>query len=134
MGEKWTTFAPFVRAFTTFDNYHCSLLGPTYPNREYLHSAQSGGNKSNSFPTGPDGFEWPTIWDRLGTANVPAKYYYSDLPVLALWGSRMTSRLSPIANYYTDAAAGTLPNVVMIDPMFTGAGQNDDHPLATVRR
>lgn len=123
----------FVRTFTAFDNYHCSILGPTYPNREYLHSAQSGGNKSNSFPTGPDGFEWPTIWDRLGAANVPAKYYYSDLPVLALWGSRMTSRLNPIANYYTDAAAGTLPNVVMIDPKFTGAGQNDDHPLADVR-
>ncbi len=123
----------FVRAFTTFDNYHCSILGPTYPNREYLHSAQSGGNKSNSFPTGPDGFEWPTIWDRLGAANVPAKYYYSDLPVLALWGGRMTPRLNPIANYYADAAAGTLPNVVMIDPMFTGAGQNDDHPLADVR-
>ena len=44
---------------------HASLLGPTYPNREYLLSGQSGGNKSNVFPTG-DGFPWDTIVDRLG--------------------------------------------------------------------
>lgn len=125
--------AKLARHFTVFDDYHCSVLGPTYPNREYLHSAQSGGNKSNAFPTGPDGFEWPTIWDRLVAANVPCKFYASDLPVLALWGSRMLPLLHNLDDYLTDCSAGTLPNVVMLDPAFTGAGQNDDHPLADVR-
>ncbi len=123
----------FVKRFTTFDDYHASILGPTYPNREYLHSAQSGGNKTNAFSTGPDGFEWPTIWDKLAAANVPAKYYASDLPVLLLWGTRMLPYNHPLADFYTDCANGTLPNVVMVDPAFIGAGQNDDHPLADVR-
>ncbi len=122
-----------ARRFTVFDDYHASILGPTYPNREYLHSAQSGGNKTNAFPTGPDGFTWATIWDRLVAANVPCKYYASDLPVLALWGSRMTPLLHKLDDYLADCAAGTLPNVVMLDPSFIGAGQNDDHPLADVR-
>ncbi|MGZ4711733.1 MAG: alkaline phosphatase family protein [Acidimicrobiia bacterium] len=122
-----------AKRFTVFDDYHASLLGPTFPNREYLHSAQSGLNKSNTFPTGPDGFEWPTIWDRLGAANVPAKYYGSDLPFVLLWGSRMAPFNHTLDDFYADCAAGTLPNVVMVDPAFTGENENDDHPLADVR-
>jgi phospholipase C len=124
---------PFVQRFTTFDDYHCSILGPTYPNRHYLHGAQSGGLKSNSFPTGPDGFDWPIIWDRLAAAGVSTRYYYSDLPFGALYGSRMTPLLRTLADFHTDCANGTLPRVCVIDPAFTGAAQNDDHPLADVR-
>ena len=123
----------FVKRFTTFDSYHCSILGPTWPNRHYLHGAQSGGNKSNAFPTDPAGFTWPLIWEKLAAANVPARYYYSDLPFVALYGGRMAPFISPIADFHTDCANGTLPNVVMIDPTFFGAGQNDDHPLADIR-
>jgi phospholipase C len=123
----------FAKWFTVFDDYHCSVLGPTYPNREYLHSGQSGGNMSNAFPTGPDGFEWPIIWDRLGAAGVPANYYYVDLPFLALFGSRVASRLKTLDQYFEQCAAGTLPNVVFVDPGFVGVTQNDDHPLADVR-
>ena len=123
----------FVKRFTTFDDYHASVLGPTYPNREYLHSAQSGGNMSNAFPTGPDGFDWPIIWDKLVAANVPVGYYYSDLPFLSLFGSRTQPYVRPIDDFYEQCAAGTLPNVVMVDPGFLGATQNDDHPLADVR-
>jgi phospholipase C len=37
-----------ARRFTVFDRWHASVLGPTYPNREYLLSGQSGGNKTNA--------------------------------------------------------------------------------------
>lgn len=121
----------FAKRFTVFDDYHCSLLGPTWPNRHYLHGAQSGGNKSNAFPA--EGFTWPLIWEKLAAANVSAKYYYSDLPFAALYGARMTPFIAPIADYFTDCAAGTLPHVVMLDPSFNGPTQNDDHPLADVR-
>jgi phospholipase C len=101
-----------------------------------MHSAQSGGIKRNDFPFEvgyPDGFDWPTIWDKLAAATVPARYYYSDLPVTALWGNRLTSITSPVANYFEDAAAGTLPNVVYVDPRFIGDGRTDEHPLGDVR-
>jgi len=125
--------ARLTKRFTTFDSYHCSVLGPTNPNREYLHSAQSGGVKSNYLPIAEGGFSWPTIWDRLGAAGVPARYYYSDLPVTFLWGERLNPFNRPIAEFYADCAAGTLPNVVFLDPSFVGENRTDDHPLADVR-
>src|SRR5215475_10918366 len=42
--EQDLPFMPSVaREFTTFDRFFCSLLASTYPNREYMHSAQSYG-------------------------------------------------------------------------------------------
>ena len=73
------------------------------------------------------------IWDKLAVANVPAKYYASDLPFVALYGERMAPFIGALPDFHTDCANGTLPNVVMVDPAFFGAGQNDDHPLADIR-
>ncbi len=125
-----------TRRFTVFDHYFCSVLGPTYPNREYLHSAQSGGIKDNSFPPEvgyPSGFTWDTIWDRLAAAGVPARYYHVDLPVTALWGPRLVPITSHIERYFADAAAGTLPRVVFLDPGFTTDLRTDEHPHGDVR-
>jgi phospholipase C len=125
-----------TRRFTLFDRYHCSLLGPTYPNREYMHSAQSGGIKNNAFPFEvgyPNGFTWDTIWDRLMAAGVSCRYYYTDLPVTALWGARLNPVTSPLARYFEDAAAGTLPKVVFLDPGFLGDTRTDEHPHGDAR-
>ena len=54
-----------ARRFLVFDDWHASLLGPTYPNREYLLSAQSGGTINNDLPDSAIGFQWDTIVDRL---------------------------------------------------------------------
>jgi len=127
---------PFIsrlaREFTVFDAWHASVLGPTFPNREYLHSGQSGGHKVNDFPTS-DGFPWETIWERLAGANVPAKYYWTDLPALGLWGPRHAGFMHDIEDYFTDAEAGRLPNVVMVDPAFLTGNRTDDHPHADIR-
>jgi phospholipase C len=134
--EDLPFYTALARRFTVLDRYHCSLLGPTFPNREYLHSAQSGGVKSNALPPEvgyPQGFTWPTIWDRLVAAGVPARYYYSDLPVTLLWGTRLLPLSSPIARYFEDAAAGRLPNVVFVDPAFVGELRTDEHPHGDVR-
>jgi phospholipase C len=42
----------------------------------------------------------------------------------------------PIAQFYTDALAGTLPAVSFVDPAFLGESQgvsDDDHPHADIR-
>ncbi|MER3603275.1 MAG: hypothetical protein C4298_05625, partial [Thermus sp.] len=49
-----------ARNFTTFSNYFCSVMGPTYPNRYYLHSGQANGERGNRFGPAPDGWTWPT--------------------------------------------------------------------------
>ena len=55
------------REFTVFDQLHASILGPTYPNRAYLHSGQSGTYQTNMLPTASGGYDWETI----GTAWRP---------------------------------------------------------------
>ncbi len=133
LGNDLPLTSNLAMRFTTMDHSHASILGPTYPNREYLHSAQSGGNKDNSLAGTGQGFPWETIWEKLGAAGVPARYYFSDLPMLALWGARTLPYLNPITRYYDDCAAGTLPALSFVEPTFLGDGEEDDHPLADVR-
>ncbi len=107
------------------DRWFASLMGPTWPNRMYLHSGQSNGRKNNDLPEG-GAFTWPTIWDRLNDAGIPWGYYYSDLPFVALFPHLGVEQLHPVIwKFHDDAAAGTLPPVVFIDPAFSA---NDDHP------
>ena len=121
-----------ARHYTTCDRYFCSILGPTFPNRVFQHAGQTD-RLSNTFTAS----QLPTIWDRLNKPGGPTgRYYYSDLPILALWGSKYTSISSNLSKFMTDAAAGTLPNVSFVDPSFLGEGagtSNDDHPLADLR-
>jgi phospholipase C len=118
--------------FTVADRHYSSLLGPTFPNRMYMHAAQSEGRKRDPGPLTPGIFNSTTIWDLLGRDNVPATYYYTDIPLLLLWGERMSRYIAPVDQYFEQAAAGTLPNVVMVDPSFTGPLRADAHPKGDV--
>jgi len=133
--EDIPTYSAMVRRFTTFDRYFASLLAPTYPNRAYLHAAQSGGMKTNELPyiDGAGFYEFETIWDRMQAASVPCRYYFVDLPTVGLWGPRMLPIASHIERYFVEAAAGRLPNVVFLDPGFTTGLRTDDHPYADIR-
>jgi phospholipase C len=122
-----------VRRFTTADQWFSSLLGPTFPNRQYLHAAQSARQKHDPGPLKPGMFHTETIWDRLLRAKVPASYYYTDLPIATLWGDRLYPITHSIDAYFDDAAHGKLANVVMIDPAFQFAQRTDDHPVGDIR-
>jgi phospholipase C len=126
-------YSQLARNGTVFDRYHCSLLASTYPNRQYLHSAQSGGMLTNELPIEELGYQWPTIWDRLGAAGVPATTYGVDLPTTALWGPRLLPHTRPIAGFFADAAVGMLPNVTFVDPGFLSGMRTDDHPHGDMR-
>lgn len=124
-------FSAAAANFTVCDNYFSGILSSTYPNRFYMHAAQTD-RLTNTF----DVSVLPTIWDRLAAKGFTGRYYYNDLPFLALWGERYVGISKPFAQFLTDAANGTLPNVSFIDPRFGGEEQglsNDDHPHADVR-
>ncbi|HEY2464173.1 MAG TPA: phospholipase C, phosphocholine-specific [Steroidobacteraceae bacterium] len=78
-------------AFTVGDGYHCSILGPTNPNRMYMWTGCIG-NLSDLGPGGTDGqgsgpvtgngfgknnaaYVWPTYPEALQTAGVSWKIY-----------------------------------------------------------
>ena len=124
--------ASLARHYTTCDHYFCSILGPTFPNRIFQHAGQTDRLENTTMSS-----TLPTIWDRLNQLNGPTgRYYYSDLPILALWGGKYTGISAHVTQFFDDAAAGTLPNVSFVDPAFIGEGSgtsNDDHPLADIR-
>src|SRR3954447_14372649 len=109
--EKDLGFIPAAaKAFTTFDHFHCSLMGSTLPNREYMHAAQSYGLRDNDLPPQTQhtfGFPWETtIWHALEEAGVSHRYFYVDVPVAALWGQEGVSISSPVSEYYARCASG----------------------------
>ncbi|HTE56607.1 MAG TPA: alkaline phosphatase family protein [Kofleriaceae bacterium] len=112
-------------AYASCDRWFSSLLGPTWPNRMYLHSGQSGGLMANTLP--PGGFDWPAIQHQMTDAGVPWAYYYNDLPFLPLFHGLPSQGFIKrfTTDFFDDAAAGTLPAATFIDPGFT---INDDHP------
>jgi phospholipase C len=123
--------AAAARNFTTCDNYFASILSSTFPNRVFQHAAQTD-RLSNTV----DISTLPTIWDNLAAAGISNKYYFSNVPFLALWGDKYIGISALFADFLTDAATGNLPAVSFVDPRFTlieGDLGNDDHPHADVR-
>jgi phospholipase C len=135
--ERDLPFLPAVaQAFTTYDRYFAALLGPTYPNRHYQWAAQSGGQTENVVPSSAAGNPWETIFDRASAAGLSVRYYYTDVPFAALYGTRGLAWARPIAEFYADAAAGRLPNIAFVDPgfLFEDEGlSTDEHPHADPR-
>jgi phospholipase C len=120
-----------VPDWTSFDQYFCAILGPTFPNRIYQHAGQT-----DRIDNSPTLCQLPTIWDRLAAQGLVGRYYYGDLPFLGLWGLKYAPISRPIDAFYLDCAAGTLPHVAFVDGSFlqelTGTGA-DDHPYCDIR-
>jgi phospholipase C len=133
--DQLPVYEALARRFTVFDRWHSSVLGPTFPNRQYFLSAQSEGRKDNTPGTPVGIFRAETIVDRLAAAGVPVGYYYTSVPLLALWPlERMTPFIRPLDRFFDDASTGNLPRVVFVEPHF-GSGEahrTDDHPYADI--
>jgi len=131
-------------AYTTCDRWFASVMGPTLPNRAYWHTGTSFGLNNNqavlnAFASVPV----PTIYNRLVEAGVDWAYYFGNLAVASLLAQpgpyqidigpndgtgnvrRFGDARYGAGQFFKDAAAGTLPPVVYIDPSY---GVNDDHP------
>jgi phospholipase C len=125
-------YAALARNYTACDRYFAAILGPTFPNRLFLHAAQTDRlSNTTSFSS------LPTIWDRLAAAGVSANYFYSNVPFTALWGTKYLGISRLYQEFLLAAASGTLPAVSFVDPIYTilddGTG-NDDHPHADIRK
>jgi phospholipase C len=123
-------YASAAAAWTTLDRYFSSIMAGTYPNRIYQHAAQTD-RLENSLTIS----NLPTIWDRLAAHSLSARYYFSDVPLTALWGLKYLGITRHISEFFDDCEAGTLPQVSFVEPRFLGAAQGlstDDHPHAHI--
>jgi phospholipase C len=113
--------------FPIADRYFCSVLGQTYPNRRYLMAATSLGQVDDTFTNvyPPNG----TIFDKLMAADLTWRDYYTTLPTTLLYPELYTKyhgiNILPIAQFFTDAAAGTLPNYTLVEPNFGTQSEED---------
>ncbi len=124
-------FSGAVRDWTVCDRYFAATMASTYPNRFYMHAAQTD-RLSNTTELST----LPTIWDLLIGAGVSARYYFNDVPFLAFWGPKYLPISRPFDAFLAECQAGTLPSVSMIDPHFLGEADGvstDDHPHADIR-
>jgi phospholipase C len=79
-------------AFTVCDNYHCSLLGPTDPNRYHMWTGWVGNDGKAGGPVitnAEAGYDWSTYPERLERAGVSWKVYQDvgvGLTADGFWG------------------------------------------------
>ncbi|WP_213980960.1 alkaline phosphatase family protein [Sphingomonas sp. dw_22] len=95
-----------AEAFTICDAYHCSVMGPTWPNRLYYLTGtidpdgQAGGPvTSNKKP--PEGFRWTTYAERLEAAGIDWRVYqYGEL-------GKRAHNMFKYFPHFADAPAGS---------------------------
>jgi phospholipase C len=132
--EQAPTFYALADRFTVCDRWFSSVMGPTWPNRFYLHATTAQGHQSNQ-PLGLDAP--PTLWDRLAErclrgknyAAGPVHWYTLAMPLRAFSGND-TMDPAPLEEFFADARAGTLPELSIIDPDFKVADGSPTHQLA----
>ncbi len=121
-------------AFTLCDGYHCSVLGPTHPNRYFL---MSGTNDPDGLHGGPalnnagNAYSWETYPERLQRAGVTWRVYHDfddyDCNVLKhftqyqnlkyrseLYQNAIKDR--PFYELLSDLRTGNIPQVTWIVP------------------
>jgi phospholipase C len=203
LGYYDNTDIPFyfwlANEYSIADHYFCSLLGPTWPNRQYLYAASSRGETQSTLPSFYDqknacktdadcggtagdcavnghacvvdmdigcgckascqkdddcGRDSPvgtcdvasggvckrvgrTLFDYMEQRGLDWKVYASGTPGFGVtvdafinYGSK---HMVPFDQFFTDAAAGTLPQVAFLDPHLGNEkyDQDDEHPPAT---
>jgi phospholipase C len=122
-----TFFGAMARRYTSLDRYFCSFLGPTIPNRFFLHAAQTD-RISNTLNL----CQLETIWNRLSEAGISSLCYSQFLT--QHWGWKYADISRGYEDYLHDAAAGQLPAVSFVDaPYYPATGVMDDHPFEDIR-
>jgi phospholipase C len=152
MGYYTRADIPFVYAladaFTVCDRYHCSIFGPTDPNRLYSLTGtidpdgKAGGPVITNPGAGPDDitglYSWTTMPERLQEAGVSWRFYSqlgTNNNVLSLF-KQYRDPTSPLlqnallptfpGQFQADVAAGLLPQVSwVVAPTYF-----DEHPPA----
>jgi phospholipase C len=121
-------------------NYHCSLLGPTWPNRFYFAAGTSGGITTNGI-WGYGIFDYPIILDLLDAAGISWGIYnmnWDSVPfgntdnVFVFWKNFAHDQrtLGSKGSFLNDARKGRLPQVSWLVSSF--AHHLDEHPPADV--
>lgn len=120
-----------ARSFPVCDRWFASCLAQTYPNRKFMMAGTSSGQiRTDLAEIGkappPNG----TIFERLDTHGISWRNYFTNLPQVALFppvASAHPNALVKIDQFFSDAAAGTLPGFSLVDPDFIDDGSEENN-------
>ncbi|MGN6270555.1 MAG: alkaline phosphatase family protein [Sphingomonas sp.] len=135
-------------AFTICDGYHCSVMGPTHPNRFYLMTATidpEGKHGGAAINNSGRHYSWETYPERLDRAGISWRIYhdtddygcnvcayftqYQNAPkTSSLWENAMRDR--PFEQLLSDIRSGNIPQVSWIVPPSTLSEHPDYLPAA----
>ncbi len=131
-GEDLPFTWDMARTFPIADRWFSSLLGQTDPNRRCLLAGTSlgqiGDQLNNDLP--PNG----TIFDLLNRYGITWKDYYSNLPSVGVWlpllsEPAIAANLTSINHFYSDAAAGTLPQFSLVEPNYSISSEENPQDI-----
>ncbi|HET9101772.1 MAG TPA: alkaline phosphatase family protein [Solirubrobacteraceae bacterium] len=141
MGYWTAADLPFTHglasSFPIGDRWFSSCLAQTDPNRRFLIAATSSGMTGDvgGNPEGDAGLGVPangTIFNRFTAAGVTWADYAANNTTgatLNLYpgndGAYLTTNVKPLAQFFTDARAGTLPSFSLIDPDYGTQSQEN---------
>jgi len=141
-------------AFTICDGYHCSVMGPTYPNRYFWMTATNDPNGAHGGPAIKNlttRYTWETYAERLQRGGVSWRIYHDapdpEEPVglnvimnFAPFQDAKNNPTSPLYEYAVktrgvdamldDMRSGNLPHVSWIIPPYAMCEHPDELPAA----
>jgi phospholipase C len=115
--------------FAMSDRFFSAVLGPTWPNRDYLYAGTSDG-VMNTFERK---ITVHTLYDELDAAGIEYGVYADGGPRQDCinWTKTHAGFHATTADYFTALAAGTLPAVTFVD----GKGTvGEEHPPGDVQK
>lgn len=145
--ENVPVIVKLAEEFALFDNFFSAHPGPTYPNRQFVHTGTALGEKDDEVPDG--GFPQKTIYEKFLLAGHEFKFYYDGHQGM-VWANFVAYVNTPQAKdrtfdmdqFYKDAASGNLPTYSFIEPRVflntsnTGPSMglpNHQHPVSSVK-
>ena len=130
-----------AKTFAISDRYFAAVIGQTFPNRSYFLAGTSFGHLTTDEIITAGGYKpiTGTIFDRLDAAGITWTNYFSDLPFSLIFATS-AGHTKPVSAFAADAAAGTLAQVVFIDPsafadqtINGNTYETDEHPPSNIR-
>lgn len=147
--DQTPVLSTLAKKYAVCDQYFCSIPSQTLPNRNFVHAATSTGyvnNKPNdqcdaktifnqiqdAIDGGRDDLSWG-IYNGTQKKNGWVPFSLTRMAMVQIKDSKFDENFKLMKEFYTDAAAGTLPSYSFLEPQFSGPNQNDQHPPKDIR-
>ncbi|KXG46179.1 Phosphoesterase [Penicillium griseofulvum] len=137
--EQIPTIVDMVDEFTTFNNWHSCVPGPTNPNRLCAVAGVTDGHGKNDNDFEVSAIQTTSIFEAASEKGISWLNYDGTngafLPdsMFFDWTAKNAKKnVVPLENFYQDAYLGILPQLSYINPSCCGLNTNSMHPSGNV--